>query len=68
MSKDVLSLAETLAAITGNKVGAGHVHWCQLNVSWAVKTAAIQTKPAYASYQILDFSLVRAGGLSFCRR
>jgi hypothetical protein len=39
-----------------------------LNLSWAVETAAIQTKPADTGYQILDFSLVRAGGLSFCSR
>ncbi|HEY9743716.1 MAG TPA: hypothetical protein V6C90_24785 [Coleofasciculaceae cyanobacterium] len=29
----------------------------------AVETAATQTKPAYAGYKILDFRLVRAGGL-----
>ena len=40
-------------------------HWCQFKVSLAVETAAIQTKPAYAGFKILDFPLVRAGGLPF---
>jgi hypothetical protein len=40
----------------------------QLDVSLAVKTAAIQTKPACAGSKFLDILLVRAGGLSFCSR
>ena len=43
-------------------------HWCQLNVSLAVKTAATQPKPAYAGLRNLDFPLVRAGGLGFYSR
>ena len=43
-------------------------HRCQLKVSLAVETAAIQTKPAQAGYQIFDFSLVRVGGLRFSSR
>ncbi len=39
-----------------------------LNVSLAVETAAIQTKPACAGYENLDFPLVRVGGLCFYRR
>ncbi len=39
-----------------------------LMVSLAVKTAAIQTKPACAGSKTFDFPLVRAGGLSFCSR
>jgi hypothetical protein len=37
-------------------------------VSWAVSTAATQTKPAYAGFRSLDFPLVRAGGLGFYSR
>ncbi len=44
------------------------MHWCQLKVSLAVETAAIQTKPAYAGYRNLDLSLVRDGGLRLCSR
>jgi hypothetical protein len=44
------------------------LHWCQLNVSWAVETAATQTKPACAGFKTLEFPLVRAGGLGFYRR
>ena len=47
---------------------AADAHWCQLNVSWAVETAAIQTKPAYAGFKTLVFPLVRAGGLRFYSR
>jgi hypothetical protein len=47
------------------KKGSDCRHRCQLNVSLAVLTAAIQTKPAYAGYQTLDSPLVRAGGLGF---
>ncbi len=43
-------------------------HRCQLKLSWAVKTAAIQTKPACAGSKTFDFPLVRAGGLGFCSR
>ena len=43
-------------------------HQRQLKVSLAVETAAIQTKPACAGYQILDFSLVRLCGLRFSSR
>src|SRR4028118_34116 len=43
-------------------------HWCQLNVSLAVKTAATQPKPAYAGLRNFDFPLVRAGGLGFYSR
>jgi len=43
-------------------------HWCQFKVGWAVKTAAIQTKPACAGFKILNISLVRAGGLGFYSR
>ena len=39
-----------------------------VNLSWAVETAATQTKPAYAGYNTSNFSLVREGGLRFCRR
>jgi hypothetical protein len=45
--------------------GHDNIHRCQLNVSWAVKTAAIQTKPACAGFKTVDFSLVRVGGLGF---
>ncbi len=41
------------------------MHWCQLNVDLAVETAATQTKPAFAGFKTIDFSLVRAGGLGF---
>ena len=34
----------------------------------AVKTAATQTKPAYAGFKILDCYLVRADGLCLCSR
>ncbi|AFZ19163.1 hypothetical protein [Allocoleopsis franciscana] len=51
-----------------SSVGARHIHWCQLNVSWAVETAAIQTKPAYAGFKTLVFPLVHAGGLRFYSR
>jgi len=45
----------------------GHdiVHSCQLKVSLAVETAAIQPKPACAGYKIFYLWLVRAGGLPF---
>jgi len=49
-------------------VGAQSLHWCQLDVNWAVKTAATQTKPAYAGFKNLSFSLVRDGGLRFYSR
>ncbi len=35
-------------------VGAQGFHWCQLNVDWAVETAAIQTKPACAGFKTLS--------------
>ena len=38
-----------------NVVGAQSLHWCQLNVSLAVETAATQTKPAYAGSKLLIF-------------
>jgi len=50
------------------------VHWCQLNVSLAVETAATRNftcleqvtfREGFA-YKNLDFSLARAGGLGFC--
>jgi len=42
--------------------------WDCLVGSFAVETAAIQTKPAFAGFKILGFSSVRAGGLRFCSR
>ena len=45
--------------------GAGGTHWYQLKMGLAVETAATQTKPAYAGFKNLDFSLVRDGGLRF---
>jgi hypothetical protein len=55
-------------AQTPHIVGTNSHHWCQLNVSWAVETAATQTKPACAGFKTLEFLLVRAGGLGFYRR
>ena len=37
-------------------------------MSLAVETATTQTKPAYAGFKNLDFSLVRDGGLRFYSR
>ncbi len=67
-SQSALKYSSSQLCVIRLIVGAHSCHWRQLNVDWAVKTAAIQTKPACAGSKTSDFPLVRAGRLGFCSR